>query len=314
MVLRAAALLLSATLVAGCGASGPASTAVATHSPDPGASPTAATTAGVWTRLAWEEVALPGIPRYRFLTNVNTSARGTLFRYVEKGDSPTAAVLVTRDGRTWTQASSPTADTPLGRPIEGGPDWLQVVEPLDDGAPLELLASSDGLRWDLRGRLPAELVKVGASAITGDTIVICGAASDAAVLTTCGVSNDRGVTWTRMPALDTLLETGKLLGLDATSTGFAAVVEQFKGRAIVATTATSVNGRSWTILPDALIPDISKEIAPNVAAFRDAMVIWGALMDGGEYIRGLWTSLDGTRWERVPLPRIVAWSGSLEIR
>lgn len=148
-----------------------------------------------WVGLAWEPVDSFKLPERRWLTNVLSSDVGTLVRMIERADSPTVSILATTDGRSWTSSTVPIDDAPMGWSIDGAPEWLQVMVPLEDGAPLELLASSDGRAWELRGRLPRELDTVHRSAIRDRAIVACGTAADPSIsLETCAASTDMGAT------------------------------------------------------------------------------------------------------------------------
>lgn len=329
MIRRPAALLLSLALVAGCaGAAPPSATpgdvapSGAPGSPPPWSAPPDAGSPAVidtdWVRLDWTEVDLPGIPRYRWRTSVMQSELGTLLRYIERpGPSPaetTVTVLATRDGVRWTHATTSAGDSPLGMPIDGAGVWLQAVPPEDGTSPIELLASSDGRTWTHRGALPAELGSVFASAVHDSAIVACGMTREVGAGTVrCAASPDSGATWTHLGALLPLLDRGGFTGVSATPAGFMIVGDRVAGRDVVAVAATSPDGTTWTDLPESPLEGMSTEIAGRLASIGDAFVLSATSLDGGEYIRALWTTVDGRSWRRVPLPRVVAWSGGFEV-
>lgn len=324
----AASLAATVILVAGC--AGAASPPRSTTSPVPAtiapsattsaapssaaAAPSAASTRPSWLRLGWESVTLPNVPGDRYRTNVLRSARGTLLRILADGGSPTVSILITRDGRTWETSTAPTADTPLGRSLDGGTDWLQVMVPEKDGMPLDLLTSSDGRSWHLVARLPNQLKRVSLSAIRGRTIVACGAARETSVsVETCASSTDGGATWRHLPELDTLIGSGQLLGVHATPAGFLLVLTKVVGPVVKGASAASPDGVSWSVGPEAPgLEGLSPDIGARAASIGDTHVISGAILDGREYIRGLWSSQDGRSWQRVATPRVVAWAGELE--
>lgn len=112
--------------------------------------------------------------------------------------------------------------------------------------------------------------------------------------------------------MDAFLDGNDFLGVTATPAGFLLTTRKDVGGVVMAGAAASPDGTTWTVLPDAPgIEDLAPDIYPRISSVGDAHVIWGTVRDGGDFIKGLWTSRDGRSWERVPLPRIVAWAGDL---
>lgn len=287
---------------------------VAPTAPGSGTSVPASAT-GSWARLEWESVDPPDIPPHRWMTSVLSSERGLLIRVVERPDSTVIPVYTTTDGRTWTRSSTDPENAPFGSPVDGAADWLQVGEPTGANEPLDLLASEDGRTWTVRGHLPDEMGNVVMSAVRGDTIVACGQPHDTERGTlSCAVSVDAGASWRNLPELREMLATKDVLGVGATPAGFLVAARTTVDGVSTGGGALSSDGIDWTILPDAPgLEALSPEIGAWFQSFRDSHVITGAVLDGREFVHGVWTSGDGRSWQRVPLPRTVAWSTELEI-
>ena len=248
--------------------------------------------------LEWTVVPEPDIrPKRGFEHNFLESERGAmiLVRHLE-GD-PTTIVATTRDGVDWKTAEVASATQRFGVSVDGGADWLQVVERAGGVPGLELVASADGLAWETRGQLPVELATVGEAAVNGAAIVVCGTGRDAfANRASCARSGDGGRTWERLDELAAMFGLADLRGVVPQGQGFVAIAEgEREGEAV---SVTSADGSSWTRQP-APVPSG----ATAIGSIGGTVAVTG-ITDTGVSMAA---SRDGVSWETVPVPHVDGW-------
>jgi hypothetical protein len=249
-------------------------------------------------RLDWSVVPEPDIrPKRGFEHNFLASERGAmiLVRHLE-GDS-TTIVATTRDGVTWTTAEVASATQRFGYSVDGGPDWLQVVERADGQPGLELIASPDGLAWETLGQLPAAMQTAGDGIAKGDAIVVCGTGRGSFEgRASCAHSADGGRTWEGLDGLAAMIGMAQVRGIVPLGQGFVAIVKgEREGESV---SLTSADGSSWTR---------QKELVPSggtaVANVEGNLVVTG-ITDTGVSMA---VSRDGVSWESVPVPHVDGW-------
>ena len=311
---RSLAMVAAASLLVSCiNAATPSPSTLSPSSGPSGPSPSASP-ARSWVRLVWESVDAPVIPDYPYIVNILSSKRGLLLRVLEDADSSAISVQTTADGRAWTMTST-TPTSPLGRSLDGLDEWLQLMIREGDDPGVDLLESTNGIDWTLRSRLPDGMLRAAITAVRGRTIVVCGAQQDMTVsVETCAVSTDEGSTWRPLPELDPVIASGDLMGLAASDRGFLLAVRRDVDGVVMGGGAISADGVSWERLePAAGLEDLAPDIGPRFAALPSGFVITGAVLEGRDYIRGIWTSPDGRTWRRVGLPRTLGWVGDLHV-
>jgi hypothetical protein len=248
--------------------------------------------------LDWTAIPEPDIrPRRGFEHTFLASERGVmiLVRHLE-GDA-TTIVAATRDGVGWKTAEVASATQRFGVSVDGGSDWLQVVERADGVPGLELVASADGLAWETRGQLPPTMQSADEGVASGDTIVVCGMGRGAFEgRASCAHSQDGGRSWVELGGLAALIGRAHLRGIVPLGTGFVAIVEgEHEGESFA---VTSPDGSSWSR---------QKELVPSggtaVASVGGTVVVTG-ITDTGVSMAA---SPDGVSWESVEAPHVDGW-------
>lgn len=319
--MRTCVVVVAMVAVMAASCAGPSTTPPGSRQPTSGApsaapSGTSLTPLGPWRDLSWEDVELPALPANPSMTSIASSERGLLVRVLQRPDSQTVSLFITRDGRSWTTGTAPSADAPFGYAVNGTGEWLQLVFGDTGDSGVDLLASSDGASWRLRGHLPDAILRAGTlQAVKDGTFVVCGPQRDMSVsVETCAVSPDEGATWRHLPELDPVIGSGQFLGVTATTRGFLLAVSKDVGGTIVGGGATSVDGITWATLPHAPgLQALAPDIFPRIASFGSVHLLVGSVLEGREYIHGLWLTSDGRRWERVGLPSVPGWRGTLSV-
>ena len=231
--------------------------------------------------------------------------------------NPPALSWTSPDGRTWTPHGSPDVGLPAqwrATPLfTGGPAGLVAASP---ASPARMATSVDGIHWRTvpAGALPSGLPIgdiVGTSA--GFTAVGALAVSEDHYRAVALQSVD-GDTWTGPYPLHLVSASGVILASTGPSWGAAALVAAHNGLIAIGSVlgATpgetlwwqSANGRDWQPLPS--YPPLGPTTCigegcgsqPNGALVGDGhrMV---ALRGGAD--AGVWTSLDGLTWQRLPV-------------
>lgn len=304
MVLAAAVLLLLAALAAlavGAGfqrlldpqrlAVQPAPS-IALQAPVTAPTPTPAPSASPSWTIEWTALDEPAIrPKRGFEHSFLDSARGTMIQVRHLEGKATTIVAATRDGVSWTADEVASDTIPAGQAVNGGADWMQLVEA---GGRLHLWASRDGFAWERRGALPKAIAHAWDSAVNGSTILVCGAGTGKRLdLAECARSADTGATWAHLPDLGPAIGTGGILGIVPLGGGFVLIVEGPNDGESVA--LTSDDGLTW-----ARQPGVVPNRATAVAAIGDTVVAYGATAGGGP--ASMAVTGDAVSWETVAVP------------
>jgi hypothetical protein len=243
--------------------------------------------------LDWAVVPEPDIrPRRGFEHRFLVSKRGAMIVVSHLVGAETSIVATTRDGEAWEVVEVPSAMVRSGVTVDGGTDWLQVVERADGGPGLELVASPDGRAWETRGRLPVEMRVASDGAVNGDAIVVCGFGRGMFEnRASCAAATDGGRSWQRLDDLAAMIGTAQVRGIAAFGPGFVLVVEgqgEFESVAFDSTDATT-----WRRQRD-LIPNSGGA----VAAVGGSVVVAGRTETAGSIA----ATRDGAAWETVTIP------------
>lgn len=311
---RTAAVILLATLLAGCAGPGATPRPGSTDAPTPALTPVPggvvtpvpptgeptpaseprATPAGD-VSLAWQSVAEPEIrPKRGFEHAFLDSERGALVLVRHLAGDATTIVATTQDGVEWTTAEVPSGAIPAGREVNGGPDWAQVVT--RENARPEYTVSSDGLNWTVPGGLPEAMDNVQEAAVNGSAVLVCGPSrrtGEARMV--CASSVDGGRAWVERDDLNEGIGTSTVLAIAPFNASFLVIVEG--GEDWSAVYAPAQDGR-WVRQP---------EPVPNTAT--SVGTVHGAVVAGG-FVDHQWSmavSADGVTWEPVALPDADVW-------
>ena len=270
----------------------PVATAPATLTPPTASGPLA---------IDWQRVANPGIGPAEQMTA--SAAAGGRFVVVGEDQNVNAAIWTSGDGRTWSPAVLPTGlgFVDLYDATANGNGFLAVGEADNNGSQTAIvLASSDGLSWQVANDATLDGWSYRNAASVGSTIVIAGpgGASQSAQWGFV-VSHDGGTTW-HLAADSSAIANVGLLSLVATSDAFWAFAPASGAKQAPIETWRSTDGETWTSVGTVAGSGgaFSLQVAPGPLG-------WVALATTTQHQKDVtlgWWSADAVNWQASQNP------------
>jgi hypothetical protein len=268
-----------------------------------------------WSRVAHDEAVFGGV-RSQVMTSVVAGGPGLVAvghdglwdkNPADWYPDPSAAVWTSEDGIVWSRV--PHDEEIFGGAVMndvtlGGPGLVAVgSSPSGSDSDAAVWTSVDGLTWS---RVPHDEAVFGGAfgprmqsvVVGGPGLVAVGREGGAAAAVWTSVD---GLTWTRVPHDREIFGSPTALGFGMISVtaggpGLVAVGAWPEAPRISAKVWTSVDGLTWTRVPDDEAGFDGVHVPLSVTAGGPGLVAVG--LDGAG--AGVWTSVDGFHWVQVP--------------
>ncbi len=286
---RAAVLVMSVWMVAGCGAAGSPATS------SPSGSPSA-------SGPAWEVGAAPGI------VNDATSVDGAIVAVgstapTEASPIGVAAAWTSLDGKTWDAAPVDGSASRMMAVARGPRSFVAVGNDDASGNRPVVWTSDDGRSWT---KVPGSTAFEPAQGCASTSLEDVAAGPDGFVAVgvewgDCGQHGSAwfspdGSTWTRAPSATGGNGTRVIIATDA---GYiaAGAADATANEGMRAAFWWSPDGRTWTLAPDMV--DFHGAEPAALAATASGFLAIGSAIQAQGILPAQWRSSDGQSWERV---------------